>query len=103
MSLFGFRSKKTAAPAVPAAPPPDFVQVLIARRGRFPALDSTPGQSKALARQLDVTLMKSGFKLSPALLAHLGGRDFDSVLSAAQTILHAVRQSVGDHVKHNSY
>ena len=67
MSLFGFRSKKIPAPAVPVAPPPDFVQVLIARRGRFPALSAAPDQSKAIARQLDVTLMKSGFKLSPAV------------------------------------
>ena len=66
-------------------------------------LATAPGQSKAIARQLDVTLMKSGFKLSPALLAHLGGCDFESVLAAARTILHAVRQSVGDHVKHNPY
>lgn len=104
MSLFNFRSKQNPAPAVPPpAPPPDFVSVLIRKRGIYPAFGIAPGQCATLARQLDVTLMRAGFKLSPALLQHLAASEFTAAVNAAQAILAAVKELVGDHVKHNPY
>ncbi len=104
MSLFSFRSKKILpAEVAPIAPPPDFVSILIRRRAVFPAFQVLSGQSQALARQLDVTLMQSGFKLSPKLLIHISSCDCSSASNAAHAILTAVKELVGDHVKHNPY
>ena len=104
MSFFDFRSQKVPpTEAAPIVPPPDFVSVLIRKRAVFPKLTAASGHSGYLARQLDVTLMESGFKLSPALLTYISGCDSESALNAARTILAAARELVGDHVKHNPY
>jgi hypothetical protein len=99
MSLFSFRSEKTPVPALP----PDFISILIRKRSIHPALTAAAGRNATLARQLDVALMQSGFKLSPALLQHLAGNEFTAAINAAQAILAAVKELVGDHVKHNPY
>jgi stress response protein SCP2 len=100
--MFGFHSNKTA-PAAPPVPLPNLLHALIRKRWIFPALPAASGESKTLARQLDVTLMRSGFKLTPDLLVHVGRLDFESALTAAQNILTTIKELVGDHVKHNPY
>ena len=92
MSFFDFRSQKVPpTEATPIVPPPDFVSILIRKRAVFPKLTAASGHSGYLARQLDVTLMESGFKLSPALLTYISGCDSESALNAARTILAAAR------------
>ncbi|MFJ5231083.1 hypothetical protein ACIQBJ_14460 [Kitasatospora sp. NPDC088391] len=60
-------------------------------------------QGAAAARQLDVALVSAGFKLSTALLAHLSELDAARVREVAAGLLPVVRESVGDHVRHNAY
>jgi len=102
MSLFNFRSKNPAA-ATPLVLPVNFVHVLVKKRAVFPARPTNKGESKTIARQLDVTLMQSGFKLSPELLEYFGGSDFESAITAANEILSAIKELIGDHVKHNPF
>lgn len=47
--------------------------------------------------------MRAGFKLSTELLQYLSGLHLLVVREAAEGILTAVRESVGDHVRHNVY
>lgn len=76
---------------------------LVKKRLVYPTFSGNKGDSKALARQLDVALMDNGFKLSRDLLRELGSHSFESALISAQTILSAVKELVGAHVKHNTY
>lgn len=102
MNPFNFRRQAPAAATAPL-PSVNLVHVLIRKRSVFPDVASTRGESKTIARQLDVTLMKSGFKLSPSLLGRLGECDFASAIAAAQDILAGVKELIGDHVRHNPY
>ncbi len=77
---------------------------LIQKRLTFPfVVSSLKGDSRALARQLDTALMQVGFKLSRALIAHLGTLDFSNALKASSLLLDGVKGLVGDHVAHNTY
>lgn len=66
-------------------------------------LKGAKGNSRTLARQLDIALMQVGFKLSGNLLTNLGEADFRSALKASSVLLDAVKTLVGDHVQHNVY
>ncbi len=57
----------------------------------------------AVARQLDAALLDAGFSASRDLLAHVGGLATGPALDLASTVVSAVRELVGDHVRHNAY
>jgi hypothetical protein len=61
------------------------------------------GDRSVVARQFDAALMLVGFKASRELLEHLSGLDAGTVIDAAVRVLAAVREQVGDHVRHNTY
>ncbi|MEV0829438.1 hypothetical protein [Nonomuraea rubra] len=81
--------------------------LVIARRLRVPIGDapagSHPGWGEAAARQLDAALLSVGFKCSAALLERLGALRGETVLDLGVRVLAAVRELVGDHVRHNAY
>ncbi|BAJ32913.1 MULTISPECIES: TerD family protein [Kitasatospora] len=79
-----------AAPAAPAAPD----------EGGAGGVD---GQGAVLARQFDAALMSVGFKLSGELLARLSELPEAPVRELAAGGLAAVRELLGDHVRHNTY
>jgi len=60
-------------------------------------------QTIELVRQLDITLMSIGFKLSPNVMTHLNGLDTVNLFKLSNKILDSVRELIGDHVKHNTY
>lgn len=78
------------------------VNKLIQKRLVVPVLSGT-GDSRSIARQLDVVLMENGFKLSRPLLKAIGTASFESALQTSNVILSAVKELVGAHVKHNTY
>ncbi|MFC7110301.1 hypothetical protein ACFQQB_63870 [Nonomuraea rubra] len=81
--------------------------LVIARRLRVPIGDAPagghPGWGEAAARQLDAALLSVGFKCSAALLERLGALRGETVLDLGVRVLAAVRELVGDHVRHNAY
>lgn len=79
------------------------VTKLIQKRLTLPTQSGPKGDSRSLARQLDSVLMDNGFKLSSALLKHLGTLSFENALSASNVLLSAVKELVGAHVKHNTF
>ncbi|MEV5970042.1 hypothetical protein [Streptomyces sp. NPDC051921] len=84
----------------------DILERLVVRHTlRVPAPDGdrADGEGAAAARQFDVALMSEGFKLSAGLLVGLAARDEKTVLEIAARTLEAVRELVGDHVRHNPY
>ncbi|MFC7928312.1 hypothetical protein [Streptomyces cinereoruber] len=70
---------------------------------RLPVPAGPAGDGAAAARQLDAALMSVGFKLSADLLAALSGLAEETVRATAARALDAVRELVGDHVRHNAY
>lgn len=70
---------------------------------RLPAPVGPSGQGDVAARQFDAALMSVGFKLSAALLEHLSGLSEETVVETAVRTLDTVRETVGDHVRHNAY
>jgi hypothetical protein len=84
-------------------PVEDIRVALIARTRRVPAVQAAAGDGGALARQLDVALMQIGFKCSHALVEHLSGLHPVAAREAADAVLRALRELVGDHVRHNAY
>jgi hypothetical protein len=78
-------------------------EALIAKTLRVPAADGARGDGAAAARQLDVALLSVGFKCSRELLEHLSGRHPAVARDAGEVVLRAVRELVGDHVRHNVY
>jgi len=76
---------------------------IVKRTLRVPALEGVGGNGVPVARQLDVALMKAGYKLSGELLAHLSAKHPSAVKETGQQVLAAVRELVGDHVAHNTY
>ncbi|WP_030215426.1 TerD family protein [Streptomyces bikiniensis] len=68
---------------------------------RLPVPAGPAGDGAAAARQLDAALMSVGFKLSADLLAALSGLAGETVRATAARALDAVRELVGDHVRHN--
>ncbi|MFE6227827.1 hypothetical protein [Streptomyces sp. NPDC057854] len=61
------------------------------------------GDGAATALQLDATLRTAGFALATPLLRELSGRSAETVAELAGWALAAVRERVGDHVRHNAY
>ncbi|MEC3978071.1 TerD family protein [Amycolatopsis sp. H20-H5] len=70
---------------------------------RVPVADGPPGDSGTVARQLDATLLKAGFKASLPLLEHISGLAQGVATARAELVVEAVSELVGDHVEHNSY
>lgn len=81
----------------------NFFMDLIKRNLRVPAISGDLGNGKSVARQLDIALISAGFKSSKELLEYLGKLHPISASNIAIDILSAVREVVGDHVKHNVY
>ncbi|MFD8012153.1 hypothetical protein [Streptomyces sp. NPDC058955] len=61
------------------------------------------GDGSAAALRFDAALRTAGFALSNALLREMSGRPADTVVELARWALDAVRERVGDHVRHNAY
>ncbi|QKW23415.1 TerD family protein [Kitasatospora sp. NA04385] len=93
----------------------DLVALLVRHTRRLPVPAEEPGpagpagpvgpvgQGAVLARQFDAALMSAGFKLSGELLARLSELPERRVGELAEDGLAAVRELVGDHVRHNAY
>ena len=79
------------------------IEQLIKHRLVFPLQTTEKGKSATITRQLDLALMKSGFKLSPALFDYLAGCPGAYALEYAGTILRGINQLIGGHVQHNVY
>jgi hypothetical protein len=82
---------------------PVFEKLIIQKTLRVPASTGAAGDGSAVARQLDAVLLDVGFSASRALLAHVGGLAVAPALDLASTVVAAVRELVGDHVRHNAY
>ncbi|WP_282692672.1 hypothetical protein [Streptomyces sp. CC208A] len=61
------------------------------------------GDGSAAALRFDAALRTAGFALSAPLLRRLSGRSAETVVELARWALAAVRERVGDHVRHNTY
>ncbi len=55
-----------------------------------------------MARQLDAVLLDAGFSASRPLLEHVGALAPAPAMDLAATVVSAVRELVGDHVRHNA-
>ncbi|GIE32688.1 hypothetical protein Ait01nite_057330 [Actinoplanes italicus] len=69
----------------------------------MPASAGTAGDGSAVARQLDAALLDVGFSASRELLEHVGGLAPEPAMDLAATVVSAVRELVGDLVRHNAY
>ncbi|SDM56713.1 TerD family protein [Allokutzneria albata] len=78
-------------------------KVLIQKTMRVPAGTGAAGDGTAVARQLDAALLSVGFSASRALLEHVGGLAPGPAMDIASAAVSAVRELVGDHVRHNAY
>ncbi|HEX8346796.1 MAG TPA: hypothetical protein VF657_18950 [Actinoplanes sp.] len=76
---------------------------IIQRTLRVPASTGVAGNGAPVARQLDVALLDAGFSASRALLEHIGALAPAPAMDLAATVVSAVRELVGDHVRHNAY
>ncbi|MGW4206565.1 TerD family protein [Lentzea sp. NPDC004789] len=74
---------------------------IIKKTLRVPLSDGARGDGGTTARQLDVALIRSGFKASRELLEHVTGlADADEY---AQTVVRAVEELLGARAEHNPY
>jgi hypothetical protein len=80
-----------------------FEKLIIQKTLRVPASTGAAGDGAAVARQLDAALLEVGFSASRPLLEHIGGLATGPALDLASTVVSAVRELVGDHVRHNAY
>jgi hypothetical protein len=78
-------------------------KLIIQKTLRVPAGTGAAGDGTPVARQLDAALLDVGFSASRALLEHLGALAPGPALDLAATVVSAVRELVGDHVRHNAY
>ncbi|GAB7044600.1 MULTISPECIES: hypothetical protein [Catenuloplanes] len=78
-------------------------KLIIQRTLRVPASTGVAGDGAAVARQLDAVLLDAGFTASRQLLEHVGGLAPGPATDLAVTVVGAVRELVGDHVRHNAY
>lgn len=78
-------------------------KTIVSRTLRVPVGNAPTGDGLASARRLDVALMRVGFKLSPDLMRALGSIDPQHVDTLALEVISAVRELVGDHVRHTPY
>ncbi len=81
----------------------NYTNILLQKKLVYPLLAPKKGDSRVLARQLDIVLLENGFKLSKELLNHIAKRDFETALGGCQDLLSGVKLLVGAHVKHNPY
>jgi hypothetical protein len=77
--------------------------ILIQRKGLFPSSETAPGDGSKIARQLDIALMGSGYKLSHKLFDFLSKNAENHANKYACMIIEAIEEQLGDHVAHNSY
>lgn len=78
-------------------------KLIIQKTLRVPASAGAAGDSTVVARQLDVALLDVGFSASRALLEHIGALAPAPAMDLAAMVVSAVRELVGDHVRHNAY
>ncbi|MFI5842477.1 hypothetical protein ACIA8K_22495 [Catenuloplanes sp. NPDC051500] len=78
-------------------------KLIIKRTLRVPASTGEAGDGAPVARQLDAALLDAGFSASRALLEHVGTLAPGPAMDLAATAVSAVRELVGDHVRHNAY
>ncbi|MET7403402.1 hypothetical protein ABZS66_59000, partial [Dactylosporangium sp. NPDC005572] len=78
-------------------------KLIIQKTLRVPASSGAAGDGTAVARQLDAALLDVGFSASRALLEHVGALATGPAMDLAATVVSAVRELVGDHVRHNAY
>lgn len=76
---------------------------IVARTLRVPKVIREEGFGETVARQLDIALLKVGFKLSHELLEYLSYRNMEEVAALGRELLSVVRELVGDHIAHNPY
>ncbi|GIH05349.1 hypothetical protein Rhe02_34160 [Rhizocola hellebori] len=77
--------------------------LIIQKTLRVPASTGAAGDGTGVARQLEVVLLDVGFSASRALLEHIGALAPAPAMDLAATVVLAVRELVGDHVRHNAY
>ncbi|MEU4399217.1 hypothetical protein [Micromonospora orduensis] len=78
-------------------------KLLIQRTLRVPSSTGAAGDGTPVARQLDAALLDVGFSASRPLLDHIGALAPAPAMDLAATVVSAVRELVGDHVRHNAY
>ncbi|OWV05623.1 hypothetical protein B5D80_17665 [Micromonospora wenchangensis] len=78
-------------------------KLIIQKTLRVPASTAAAGDGTTVARQLDAALLDVGFSASRALLEHVGALAPAPAMDLAATVVSAVRELVGDHVRHNAY
>ncbi|WP_189951667.1 TerD family protein [Streptomyces roseolus] len=78
-------------------------RLLVRHTLRLPVPAGPAGDGSAAALRFDAALRTAGFALSPSLLRELSGRPGETVVELARRALEAVRERVGDHVRHNAY
>jgi hypothetical protein len=78
-------------------------RLIIQKTLRVPAVAGAAGDGAPVARQLDAALLDVGFAASRALLEHIGTLAPAPAMDLAATVVSAVRELVGDHVRHNAY
>jgi len=78
-------------------------KLIIQRALRVPASTGMAGDGTSVARQLDAALLDVGFSASRALLGHIGSLAPEPAMDLAATVVSAVRELVGDHIRHNAY
>ncbi|MCO8271642.1 hypothetical protein M1L60_13680 [Actinoplanes sp. TRM 88003] len=78
-------------------------KMMIQKTLRVPTSTGAAGDGRAVARQLDAALLDVGFSASRALLEHVGALAPAPAMDLAATVVSAVRELVGDHVRHNAY
>ncbi|TAK56764.1 hypothetical protein EPO17_03755 [Patescibacteria group bacterium] len=78
--------------------------VIVSRTKRVPSVWSgLPGNGEAMTRQLDVSLLSVGFKLSGELFRHLSVQSPAVVKDVAFRLIPVVNEMLGSHVPHNVY
>ncbi|MFB7583030.1 hypothetical protein ACFWR4_22135 [Streptomyces hydrogenans] len=78
-------------------------RLLVRHTLRLPVPPGPAGDGSAVALRFDAALRTAGFALSSPLLRELSGRSPETVVELARWALEAVRERVGDHVRHNTY
>ncbi|SCF23046.1 TerD family protein [Micromonospora chokoriensis] len=78
-------------------------KLIIQKTLRVPVSTDAAGDGTAVARQLDAALLDVGFSASRALLEHIGALAPAPAMDLAAMVVSAVRELVGDHVRHNAY
>ncbi|WP_426514776.1 hypothetical protein ACPPVO_38490 [Dactylosporangium sp. McL0621] len=78
-------------------------KVIVQKTLRVPASTGAAGDGTRVARQLDAALLDAGFSASRAVLEHVGALAPGPAMDLAATVVSAVRELVGDHVRHNAY